>query len=207
MPFNKPEPEHEGKPLSRWVAETKDKDSMVRLHAALALGEIGPAAIPALTELLKDKNWHVRHNAVWALKAVGPASIPALTELLQDKDWHVRSEAAWALGKRGSEAKLAIPFLVELLQDMNGAVRQAVVWALGKIAPPSKEAHLRQLDATKPHSSENTLLVTDGLLRQARKTLKDEHIVDNPTLMKIRNAKSKDEMICCMVAARKAGYS
>jgi hypothetical protein len=50
MPSTKPEPEYEGKPLSRWVAESKDKDSMVRLLAASALGNIGPVAIPALTE-------------------------------------------------------------------------------------------------------------------------------------------------------------
>ena len=90
MPSNKPEPEYQGKPLSRWVAETQDKDAVVRLSAALALGEIGPEAKTA---------------------------VPALTELLKDKDSNVQWAAARALGKIGPEAKMATPALTELLKD------------------------------------------------------------------------------------------
>ena len=31
MCLTKPKPEYKGKPLSQWVAETQDEDSMVRL--------------------------------------------------------------------------------------------------------------------------------------------------------------------------------
>jgi len=73
--------------------------------------------------------------------------------------------------------------------------------------PPSSKAHLRRYDRTKPHSAENTLWATPAQLRQIRKKFNEESVVHHPVLMKIRNATSKDEMIRCMVAARKAGYS
>jgi hypothetical protein len=73
--------------------------------------------------------------------------------------------------------------------------------------PPSKEAYLRQYDLRKPYSPENTVWATPAQLRQARKKVKDESVVSNPMLMKIRNAKSRDEMIRRMIVARKAGYT
>ena len=73
--------------------------------------------------------------------------------------------------------------------------------------PPSGKAYLRRYDLTKPYSSENTLWVTPDLLQQTRRQFKEESVVHNPTLMKLRNAKGKDEMRRRMIAARKAGYT
>ena len=39
-----------------------------------------------------------------------------------------------------------------------------------------------------------------------REEFKEKHILDSRNLMKIRKAKTRDEMIRCMVAASKAGY-
>ena len=143
MPLNKPEPEYEGKPLSRWVAETKDEDERVRIAAARALGKIGLAAVPALTQLLTDKDEGVQMVAATLLGKIGPdamTAVPALTQLLKDNNKWVRMNAALALGEIGHEAKTATPALMELLQENNGTVRQAAAWALGKIGPEAKSA-------------------------------------------------------------------
>ena len=73
--------------------------------------------------------------------------------------------------------------------------------------PPNGKARLTRYDPTKPHSSENTLWAAPAQLRQIRKKVKEKSVVNHPMLMKIRNAKSTDEMDRCMVAARQAGYT
>src|SRR5581483_5023738 len=61
----------------------------VRWQAAEILGQIGPAATPA---------------------------VPALTAALKDSDPHVRTVAATALGQIGKEAASAAPQLIEMLK-------------------------------------------------------------------------------------------
>jgi hypothetical protein len=39
-----------------------------------------------------------------------------------------------------------------------------------------------------------------------RKKFKEKHILGSPNLMRIRKAKTRDEMARCMIAAKKAGY-
>ena len=73
--------------------------------------------------------------------------------------------------------------------------------------PPSREAHLRRYDLTKPHSATNTLWATPVQWRQARKKSEQAIVSQHPCLMKIHTAKSKNEVIRQVVAARKAGYS
>ena len=73
--------------------------------------------------------------------------------------------------------------------------------------PPDSKARLVRCDLTKPHSLENILWVSPSLLRQVRKKAREEHVVHNAMLMEIHNAKSRDQMIRCMVVARRAGYT
>jgi hypothetical protein len=47
---------------------------------------------------------------------------------------------------------------------------------------------------------------TPSLLQQKHQKSKEQAIIGNKMLMKIRKAKTREEMIRCMVAARKAGY-
>ncbi len=75
--------------------------------------------------------------------------------------------------------------------------------------PPSSNAYLARYDVTKPHASGNThwvIPISPPLSRQMRKSFKEQFILDNKMLMKIRKAKTRDEMIRCMIAARKAGH-
>ncbi|MHB1033611.1 MAG: HEAT repeat domain-containing protein [Pirellulales bacterium] len=111
----------------------------IRPAAARALGQIGPAAIPALTELLRDKDWEVRCFAAEALGKIGSEAkmaIPALTALLKDKNPNVRVAAAEALGGIGPEAKTAIPALIRLLKETDDPFApQEPASAPGEIAP------------------------------------------------------------------------
>jgi len=69
------EPEYQGKPLSHWLSQAKDKDPNVRFRATEALGEMGAAAkaaVPTLAELLRDKEWSVRKSAALALRKIEP---------------------------------------------------------------------------------------------------------------------------------------
>ena len=101
----------------------KDKDSRVRAGAALALSCQGPAAEPALGDLLKllkeDKDERVRANAVTALGSIGPAAkeaVPALIDALKN-DSLIHWRAINALGDIGPNARAAIPLLEGLLRE------------------------------------------------------------------------------------------
>jgi HEAT repeat protein len=80
----------------------------VRRLAALALGDIGPEARPAvhaLVEALRDGSKGVRRRAAVALAEVGnAAAAPALREALGDATEGVRRAAAGALEVIGPPA-------------------------------------------------------------------------------------------------------
>ncbi len=106
-----------------------------------ALGQIPPAAIPALADLLGNKDYGVRHAAAKAFGKIGPdakAAIRALTELLKDKREDVPYYAILALGSIGPDAETAVPALTELLKEE--CVRHAAAESLGKIGPAAKAA-------------------------------------------------------------------
>ncbi len=132
------EPTFKGKTIGQWIALAKDNHPAVQQEAVKVLENLGPAAIPALTELLKDKDVEVRFVASWALGNIGPdakKAVPALTKLLRDKDRQIREVTAKALGKIGPEAKTAVRTLTELLKDGDEPVRKAAAEAVGKIGP------------------------------------------------------------------------
>ena len=98
----------EGKILTEWIAQLKDGDWDERIIAAWALGEIGPAAAPAVPELIKalqDEDQDVRRYAAHALGTIGQeteAVRAALRRALNDEDEGVREQAAWALEQIGA---------------------------------------------------------------------------------------------------------
>jgi HEAT repeat protein len=110
----------------------------VGVHAAFALGKMGPDAVPLLIPCLADERSAVRSNAACALSIIGPDAKSAVTSLvgqLQDRDWLVRQCAAEALGKIPSEPQQAIPGLIGSLKDRNFNVRRTASSALGAIRP------------------------------------------------------------------------
>ena len=76
-----------------------DPDADLRVSAALALENMGPAAepaVPALTKAVRDEDVRVRQAVVKALAAIGPAAkpaLPALTRALRRGSWPEAEEA------------------------------------------------------------------------------------------------------------------
>ena len=107
----------------------------------MALGSIGPNAIPAITELLQDQHTWVRVTAALVLADAGRAANTASASLpncSRIRTGAFRDAAALALGKIGPEAKFAVPRLTELLIDES--VRETAAWALGEIGSAAKSA-------------------------------------------------------------------
>jgi hypothetical protein len=96
------------RPLSEWTAELRDPATAVRMQAALALAEAGPAAREAeaaLTLMSRDPDPELRYAAVASLGAIGPegkAAIEGLAKALSDEDWFVQLAAAQAARGRRS---------------------------------------------------------------------------------------------------------
>jgi hypothetical protein len=148
-------------------------------NAALALGKIGPDAVPALIAVLKDKNaekaWQY---AATALKVIGPGAkeaVPVLIEVTKAKnDLLAPLLAVDALGAVGPAAKEAVPALVDILRrnalpPPNG--RTHVVVALGKIGPDAKEA-VKALNEVRANADPVLRLHIDEALEQIEKKAK-----------------------------------
>ena len=84
-----------------------------------------PYAVSELADALDDEDEVVRTGAIWALGQMGPAARPAisaLTAILQGNgmdggDLLIRGMAASALGEIGPEAREAAPDLIECLDE------------------------------------------------------------------------------------------
>ena len=90
-------------PLVTALIETLgDADQEVRQNAGIALGSVGPRAVPSLLAVLGDGNPNRRAGAAYALGRIGHGSreaVPALASALRDKDVNVRRQASLALGR------------------------------------------------------------------------------------------------------------
>jgi hypothetical protein len=82
--------------------------------------------------------------------------------------------------------------------------------------PPDEKACFTRYDYAKPHSPQNTFWMSPALLKdpafhdslkQLRKKSREKRVAHEEPLMRIRNAKDRDERIRCIIAARKAGYT
>ncbi|MGA2063298.1 MAG: hypothetical protein ABSG67_22740 [Thermoguttaceae bacterium] len=107
---------------------------------------------------------------------------------------HTKSYFAWQRLKRNG----SLPKKWQDYNDFQAAVGD----------PPSNDARLARHDIHEPHAQGNTywaIIKRSHLGPQMSKILKEQAILDNKMLMKIRMAKTREEMIRCMVAARKAG--
>ena len=125
-----------------------DTEPPVRSAAAFALGEIGTAAEPASTTLLRsvtsDKDANVRKDCAAAIAKIGPKAlktIPGLISLLrQESDAEVREAIASAIVRVGPNARETITGLVEKTADPSPVVREIALRALGRIGPAARAA-------------------------------------------------------------------
>jgi len=116
-----------------------------------------PVTIPALTAQLARGNSEHQNSLTVALGAVGPDAVPALTAALSHPEPEVRRHAADTLSHMGSpDADDATPALAVVVADPVEAVRLAALNALGQLvvreawtvvdaATGSGEARLRHL--------------------------------------------------------------
>jgi HEAT repeat protein len=122
--------------LAPLVAALRNRDWIVRMHAAKALGRIKhPGAIEPLIPLLQDKVKAVREESAAALAAIGNPALPSLLDALKHSEWLVRLHAVEALGKTRS-AEAVEPLLWTLFNDHDQAIREDVVRALGQLRDP-----------------------------------------------------------------------
>ena len=135
------EPAYQAKTLAQWKVAANDAKPKVRQDAAKALGQLGPAAIPVLVDLLADEDGKVRSDVTQSLKRIGSAAVPPLTALLSDKRPAVRLAAAKALKYFGTQAKPAAAALVATLKDKDDAVREAAFNALPRVGQRRESCH------------------------------------------------------------------
>jgi HEAT repeat protein len=113
----------------------QDKVKAVREEAAVALAEIGDAALSSLLDALKHPEWLVRLHAVEALARMrSPRAVePLLWVLFNDTDQAVREDVVRALGQIGDSRATA--FLVTAMKEPR--LRTLAVEALGLIGDRS----------------------------------------------------------------------
>jgi HEAT repeat protein len=112
----------------------------------------GPAATPALMELLKHSDRDVRLRAAEVLGLLEPiprAAIPSLVDGLADRDWEVRQHVARVLGRMASAASSATEALEARLDiEDDEEVREALTVALEAIATSEATGGLQQGSST-----------------------------------------------------------
>ncbi len=115
----------------------------LRSDAMEILAELGPAARPALDEMvsgLADTDPLYRADSAMAIAAIGPqakGAVSALEKLLGDESAEsaARYTAAYALGRIGPDAVAAEPLLRKLAEADNELMATVAIWAVLKIKP------------------------------------------------------------------------
>jgi HEAT repeat protein len=137
-----------------------DADPAVSLAAGAGLIRLGGAAVEALRPRLADPA--VRSAVLEILAAIGPAAKPALDDLvkeLSDADPVHRGETVIALAALGSDAQAAVPQLQNILVAADAApeLRYTAAYALGRIGPAAKVAERPLLEMSQ---SKDELMAT-----------------------------------------------
>ena len=125
------------------VRALEDVRAEVRNDASLALVEIGPSVISAVTPSLRSSMAGVRIEACEILGHMGVAAasvVPDLLVSLADQDEQVVRAAAMALGNVHSNAAVCVPALRKLLASDSVPVRIVASRALGEFGPEAISA-------------------------------------------------------------------
>ncbi|MCB0346881.1 MAG: HEAT repeat domain-containing protein [Bdellovibrionales bacterium] len=98
--------------ISKYVYNLDNEDTVVRIHAASHLGDMGPAARSAVSPLIRslsDSHYWVRRTAAKSLGKIGdPRAVePLVDRMRRDSDRYVNLTAANALRRIGTPEALA----------------------------------------------------------------------------------------------------
>jgi len=154
-----------GEEWQRWLADNRfqmEYGTSYTMEALCALSKLGPAALPAMPELIaatranRNLNRDLVELAVEAIGSIGPQAtpaVPALMDLLGSRDADAHNRVVDALAHIGPPA---VPALIKVLSDPFSERRKAATWALGKIGPGAAAA-IPELERLK--SDPNSLVV------------------------------------------------
>jgi HEAT repeat protein len=143
-------------------------------YAAMALGDIGPEALPSLLAVLTNRQVMVRRQAlvsIAAMKDLGTNSgsvVAGILPCLKDTDLSFAAAAAQALSRLQLEPEIVVPALRDSLRGPQPYVRRAAVKALESFkeravsARPELEAALSDSDATVREWATNALKAVLG---------------------------------------------
>jgi HEAT repeat protein len=153
----------------RWVA-TRTLGKAAPLEAE--------KAVPALAKLLYDPDLDLRTAAAVALEHYGPAAKPALADLVQSAREFGRLQVGapytdpefalvviHTIEGIGTDARPVIPALAAALTASDPRVRQAVAGALGKFGPDAAEAEPALRRALEDDNPDVRIAASDALLR------------------------------------------
>lgn len=125
--------------------QLSSRDASLRVRAAKALGDLGPAArpvLPALTVVLADPDGDARRAAIGAIRLIQPNAAPsealvrAVAEDLRNPDANLRLLAARTLGRLGPAAAVIAQDLIPLRTDPDPDVRRAANEAFARVSAP-----------------------------------------------------------------------
>ncbi|MFM8273946.1 MAG: HEAT repeat domain-containing protein [Gemmata sp.] len=125
--------------------QLSNRDVSLRVRAAKALGDIGPAAraaVPALTVALDTPDSDARRATIGAIRLIQPNVVPsealvrAIAADLRDPDPNLRFSAAKTLSRIGPAAAAAAPDLIPLRTDPDPDVRRAASEAYARVTAP-----------------------------------------------------------------------
>ncbi|MDB6021628.1 MAG: repeat-containing protein [Pedosphaera sp.] len=136
------------------------------LRAAITLGKIGGAAVPAAPLVRKlfeqEANWSSRCSLATALFRIDPGQTDALAFLMDGVTNHQpandRGSAVWGLGEIGPGAKMAVPALLQALDSTNAMLYARISTALKQMGVPPETflpAMKKQLEANDPTTRVN----------------------------------------------------
>ena len=125
-----PDPSRE---IGALIRQLDDPDGDVRDRAAEALGDMGPAALPALVAALNVRSTQKRLGAIAAIGRIrDPAAVVPLSAFIcHETEIETRAAAVLALGETGDRS--VIPLCETLLQDPDRYLRYSAAVTLGKL--------------------------------------------------------------------------
>lgn len=189
-----PEPVHNGKTLSEWIADLKVLDGSKNSAAIQALRQMGPhpKIAPALFEFIQDdvRNVFQRGWAADALSEVGadPAiAIPLLRDVIEKEAHELSFIASGMYSGLEKYGAVAIPTCLELLKSKNLAAHPGAAFCLSKIGRGTDEVvpALREALKQKHYATRREAVSALG-------NLGPEAVVAVPDLIELINKNAED---------------